>query len=153
CAPRPLPPFPTPRSSDLAPPRRPPWRASWPRSARSRLGAVAVAAKSRQDDEVAARLKEIHLQILRVLDERDSSYAQPVSSAEIGRELNVTPSYVREQVATLQGLGLVSARRGPGGGYYIDGDRKGRWAHELSHDTRNQRVPGISPDPDRDGPS
>lgn len=79
----------------------------------------------RAGDE-SGNLRRIHLEILRVLKERGSSYAQPVSSTEIGRELNVAPSYVREQVMALQGRRLVRVRRGPGGGYYVDGDRKGR---------------------------
>ncbi|BAS28792.1 Rrf2 family transcriptional regulator [Limnochorda pilosa] len=83
-------------------------------------------AEPRLAGDESGSLKRIHHEILRVLAQRASSYARPVTSSEIGRELNVAPSYVREQVLTLKGRRLVRVRRGPGGGYYIDRDRKGR---------------------------
>ena len=61
----------------------------------------------------------LHKEILRILEEKDSSYARPVRSQEIGEALNVSPSYVREMTTILQDRGLVRVRRGRGGGYYI----------------------------------
>ncbi|NMB45742.1 MAG: AsnC family transcriptional regulator [Firmicutes bacterium] len=67
-----------------------------------------------------AELTPIHEEILRILRQKDSSYAYPVKSQEIGDALNVSASYVREMTALLQGLNLVRARRGRGGGYYLN---------------------------------
>ncbi|NMB12414.1 MAG: Rrf2 family transcriptional regulator [Firmicutes bacterium] len=67
-----------------------------------------------------AELTPIHQEILRILKQKDSSYASPVRSQEIGDALNVSPSYVREMTALLRGLGLVQVRRGRGGGYYLN---------------------------------
>lgn len=58
-------------------------------------------------------------EILTLLRRRGTSYARPATSIEIGIELNVSPSYVRECSARLQARHLVGVRRGPGGGYYI----------------------------------
>lgn len=58
-------------------------------------------------------------EIMRVLQERGTSYANPVTSQEIGDLLNVTPSYIREQMKILQTMTLVEVRNGPGGGYFI----------------------------------
>ncbi len=58
-------------------------------------------------------------EIMRVLQERGTSYAYPVTSQEIGELLNVTPSYIREQMKILQTMTLVEVRNGPGGGYFI----------------------------------
>ncbi|NLJ23933.1 MAG: AsnC family transcriptional regulator [Firmicutes bacterium] len=67
-----------------------------------------------------AELTPIHEEILRILEEKESSYAFPVRSKEIGDALNVSPSYVREMTALLQGMHLVRVRRGRGGGYYLN---------------------------------
>lgn len=56
--------------------------------------------------------------ILRELQERCSSYAHPVNSQTLSEALNITPSYVREQMSDLQRQQLVAVRRGPKGGYY-----------------------------------
>jgi len=61
----------------------------------------------------------IHEEILKLLRKHGSSYAYPVSSEEMGEVLNVTPSYIREQIRILQALNLIGVRRGRGGGYYI----------------------------------
>ena len=65
------------------------------------------------------RLGPIHQEILRLLIQRQASYARPVSSAELGMELRVAPSYIRAQVRLLRRCKLVSVRRGRGGGYYL----------------------------------
>lgn len=65
------------------------------------------------------RLGPIHEEILRLLIQRQASYARPVSSAELGMELRVAPSYIREQARLLRRCKLVSVRRGRGGGYYL----------------------------------
>lgn len=64
-------------------------------------------------------LNVLQKEILRVLLERGTSYANPVNSQEIGKLLNVTPSYIREQMKILQSMTLVEVRNGPGGGYFI----------------------------------
>ncbi|MDA8212012.1 MAG: Rrf2 family transcriptional regulator [Clostridia bacterium] len=61
----------------------------------------------------------IQKEILRLLQEHKASYAHPMNSAELSRQLNVTPSYIREQAKQLFSLGLLDVRRGPGGGYFI----------------------------------
>ncbi len=66
------------------------------------------------------QITDIQQEILRVLRKKDATYAYPLSSDEISREINVTPSYVREQAQEMQDKGLIKARRGPGGGYYIN---------------------------------
>lgn len=42
-------------------------------------------------------LTYIQQEIMGILKRSGASYANPVSSAEISKTLNVTPSYVREQ--------------------------------------------------------
>lgn len=64
-------------------------------------------------------LSVVHEEILRTLAEARASYAHPVSSEVVARALNLTPSYVREQVQVLRSLSLVEARRGRGGGYFL----------------------------------
>ncbi len=73
-----------------------------------------------------AELSDIHGEILRILEEAESTYARPVKSEDIGLTLNVSASYIREMITVLQRLGLVRARRGRGGGYYISSSRNGR---------------------------
>ncbi|MDI3280270.1 MAG: AsnC family transcriptional regulator [Bacillota bacterium] len=65
------------------------------------------------------RMSPIHEEILRVLREKEASYASPICSEVLGEKLNLTPSYVREQVRLLQELRLVGVRRGRGGGYFL----------------------------------
>lgn len=60
-----------------------------------------------------------HHEILQVLREARATYADPVSSEEIGRRLRLTPSYVRAVARALVRMGLVAVRRGNGGGYYL----------------------------------
>jgi predicted transcriptional regulator len=76
-----------------------------------------------------AELTPIHEEILRILKQKDSSYACPVRSQEIGDALNVSPSYVREMTALLQGLDLVRVRRGRGGVYYLSNILGSNTAH------------------------
>jgi DNA-binding IscR family transcriptional regulator len=61
-------------------------------------------------------------EIVTLLSRRGTSYARPATSVEIGRELNVSPSYVRECSSRLRAEHLVGVRRGPGGGYYVVGE-------------------------------
>lgn len=65
------------------------------------------------------RISVIHEEILKVLRKNKATYARPISSDEMGETLNVTPSYIREQIKVLQKLDLIGVRRGRGGGYYI----------------------------------
>lgn len=65
------------------------------------------------------RMPIIQKEILNHLYKLKSNYANPVNSSELGRLLNVTPSYIREQARKLQKEGYVSVRKGPGGGYFL----------------------------------
>ncbi len=66
------------------------------------------------------QISDVQREILRVLEKHNATYAYPLSSEEISRAINVTPSYVREQAQEMQDRGLIKARRGPGGGYYLN---------------------------------
>ncbi|HMM19542.1 MAG TPA: Rrf2 family transcriptional regulator [Selenomonadales bacterium] len=57
--------------------------------------------------------------MVRLLTEKATSYAQPMTSKEIGEILKVTPSYVRAQLSMLVKDCRVRVRRGNGGGYYV----------------------------------
>ncbi len=65
------------------------------------------------------KVRAIHEEILRVLKEKCATYALPITSQEIGKEINVSPPYVRDKTRDLNRIGLVNVRRGPGGGYYL----------------------------------
>lgn len=65
-------------------------------------------------------LTVIQKEIIKVLDNKSASYALPVTSEELGGTLNVTPSYIREQAKALERIGILSVRRGPGGGYFLN---------------------------------
>lgn len=64
-------------------------------------------------------LSVIHHEILKQLRGLNATYAYPITSIQLGTMLNVTPSYIREQVKILQVLNLIGVRRGRGGGYYV----------------------------------
>lgn len=75
-------------------------------------------------------MNNLHHELVRLLSDKATSYAQPMNSVEIGNVLKVTPSYVRTQLAKLVREGLVGVRRGNGGGYYVmreDADRHVRY--------------------------
>ncbi|MDA8233886.1 MAG: Rrf2 family transcriptional regulator [Clostridia bacterium] len=71
------------------------------------------------------RLTYIQEEIIGILQRVQATYAYPVSSEEISKELNVTSSYIREQTKILRLEGLVQVRRGPGGGYFLNKAREG----------------------------
>lgn len=71
-------------------------------------------------------LTQVQKEILRVLFDKKSSYANPVSSQTISKLLNLNPSYVREQAKILFGLKLINVRRGPKGGYFVIHNREER---------------------------
>lgn len=73
--------------------------------------------------------------IFEYLKVKNATYAWPVTSEEIGKHLNLTPSYVREQMKHLIGSGTVGVRRGPKGGYYI---MKAEQALKISIDGREE---------------
>jgi len=73
---------------------------------------------------MAQALMTIHHEIIRVLQENQATYVNPVTSEMIGDALNITPSYIREQILMLQKMNLVGVRRGPGGGYFIVSQRR-----------------------------
>lgn len=60
-------------------------------------------------------------EIIALLRQSGSSYANPLNSTEIGRRLNVSPPYVRTRMRELVRDGVVAVRRGNGGGYYLTG--------------------------------
>lgn len=68
-------------------------------------------------------LNILQREILRMLQEKETSYANPITSQEIGQFLKVTPSYIREQMKILQKMTLVEVRNGRGGGYFIRNDK------------------------------
>ncbi|VBB09443.1 transcription regulator rrf2-type, partial [Lucifera butyrica] len=63
-------------------------------------------------------MNNLHHEIVMLLVQRKTSYANPMNSQQIGAALKVTPSYVRGQLAILVRKKLVEVRRGNGGGYY-----------------------------------
>jgi DNA-binding IscR family transcriptional regulator len=67
-------------------------------------------------------------EVLLLLARQQSSYANPISSEQIGKELNITPSYIRSQLGRLIDAKMVGVRRGNKGGYYIV--RSGQFDHE-----------------------
>jgi DNA-binding IscR family transcriptional regulator len=64
-------------------------------------------------------LTTLEQEVLLLLARQQSSYAYPISSEQIGKELNITPSYVRSQLGRLVDIKMVGVRRGNKGGYYI----------------------------------
>ena len=64
-------------------------------------------------------LSVLHHEVLMLLERERASYAQPISSGDIGKALNITPSYIRSQMVILVRERLIGVRRGNGGGYYI----------------------------------
>lgn len=64
----------------------------------------------------------LHYQILGLLKRKKADYANPVISEDMGRELNITPSYIRKKIQILLEEGVVGVRRGKGGGYYLEVD-------------------------------
>ncbi len=65
------------------------------------------------------RVALVHEEIIKVLKDRGATYASPLSSETLGEMLNLSPSYVREQVRLLLDMNLVGVRRGRGGGYFL----------------------------------
>jgi DNA-binding IscR family transcriptional regulator len=73
-------------------------------------------------------LTTLEQEVLLLLARQQSSYAWPISSEQIGKELNITPSYVRSQLGKLIDAKMVGVRRGNKGGYYIV--RSGQFGHD-----------------------
>ncbi|MEC9488399.1 MAG: Rrf2 family transcriptional regulator [Halanaerobium sp.] len=65
------------------------------------------------------QISPLHREILFQLRENDASYAEPVTSEELGMILKVTPSYIRDQIQALVRMEMVGVRKGRGGGYYL----------------------------------
>ena len=61
----------------------------------------------------------IQKEIVNILTTKNTSYANPLTSDEIGTLLNITPSYIRKQMKILNQLGYVQVRNGRGGGYFL----------------------------------
>lgn len=61
----------------------------------------------------------IHKEIIKILKRYQATYASPLNSETVGQELNVTPSYIREQAKALQIFNIIGVRKGRGGGYYL----------------------------------
>lgn len=83
-------------------------------------------------------LMQIHQEIMEILKDKEATFAHPLNSEELGKILNVTPSYIRERVQMLLTLNLVGVRHGRGGGYYIIRKRGSRsrflkeWTEQAS---------------------
>lgn len=65
------------------------------------------------------QISPLQREILYLLRENDASYANPVTSEELGSMLKVTPSYIRYQIQALVKMDMVGVRKGRGGGYYL----------------------------------
>lgn len=65
------------------------------------------------------RLSFLHKEILKVLQDSKACYSRPVSSAQIAKLLNITPSYIRGSVMPLKKHNMVGVRRGSGGGFFL----------------------------------
>ncbi|OAM92848.1 Transcriptional regulator [Pelosinus fermentans] len=61
----------------------------------------------------------LHEEVLKLLEQHETSYAKPMNSQEIGKVLKVTPSYIRSQLSQLAKSKRVGVRKGNGGGYYM----------------------------------
>lgn len=61
----------------------------------------------------------LHEEVLKLLAQKETSYAKPMNSQEIGEILKVTPSYIRSQLSQQVKMKRVGVRRGNGGGYYV----------------------------------
>lgn len=61
----------------------------------------------------------IQREILKLLEKQKATYANPMTSSQLGATLKVTPSYVREQIQELLKIHKVAVRKGRGGGYYL----------------------------------
>lgn len=71
------------------------------------------------EKQATEKLPVIQKEIVRLLKRKESSYAAPVNSYQLGASLNASPAYIREQAKKLERKGIISVRRGPGGGYYL----------------------------------
>lgn len=65
------------------------------------------------------KISWIQKEIINLLTAKSTTYAQPLTSQEIGEALNITPSYIRKQMKILFNLGFVQVRNGRGGGYFL----------------------------------
>ena len=92
-------------------------------------------------------LLPIHHEILRILTDRQASYACPIPSVELASALNVAPSYVRHQVAVLRSLRMVGVRRGRGGGYYLPARPPGRTSRAPAQPAQRGRRSGAASRP------
>ena len=98
-------------------------------------------------------LYPIHEEILRVLIRRGATYSEPIPSWELASALNVTPSYVRAQVAVLRRLKVVGVRRGRGGGYYLRAIELARREGRRQLPSRSDRLLLPGPDPGAPAPN
>lgn len=69
--------------------------------------------------DIMDHISSLHQEILFLLRESNASYANPITSKELGNKLKVTPSYIRGQIQVLIKMNLVGVRKGRGGGYYL----------------------------------
>jgi DNA-binding IscR family transcriptional regulator len=66
-----------------------------------------------------SKLTFLQEEIMRVLREREARYSNPVSSYELAQRINITPSYIRQNIIKLKKLNVVGVRRGGGGGFFL----------------------------------
>lgn len=71
------------------------------------------------EDSVARANVDLGEGLLAYLRQVSATYANPARSDDIARAFRLSPSYVRAQMRRLAAGGLVRARRGPRGGYYV----------------------------------
>lgn len=68
-------------------------------------------------------------EIIKVLKESKASYRSPLSSYELAERLNITASYIRQNIIKLKKIKYVGVRRGSGGGFFL----RGEYYYEGTH--------------------
>lgn len=75
------------------------------------------------------RLTTLQGEIVKVLKENNATYRSPLSSYELAKRLNITASYIRQNIIKLKKIKYVGVRRGSGGGFFL----KGEYYYENTH--------------------
>ena len=68
------------------------------------------------------RLTTLQGEIIKVLKETGATYRAPLSSYALAERLNITASYIRQNIIKLKKIKYVGVRRGSGGGFFLRGD-------------------------------
>ena len=65
------------------------------------------------------KFSSLEKEILATLKLKETSYANPMPSYELGKKLNVSPAHIRSVIRNLKNLEIIGVRKGPGGGYFL----------------------------------